>query len=123
MPEVLEVLDNVDGHEQIFWRIPNGVRTAGGVLQHAFKTMEILRNKLYPMIFKFGMTHDPVTRWENSSYGYRWEKDKWQGMFILFISPEKYSPAMLEAAMIEKFGGSPADVSNHATSCSVLINA
>ena len=103
-----------------------GYRTECEQQEACFNTpsrLEILHNKLYPMIFKFGMTHDPVTRWENSSYGYRWEKDKWQGMFILFISPEKYSPAMLEAAMIEKFGGSPADVSNHATSCSVLINA
>ncbi|CAE7836337.1 unnamed protein product [Symbiodinium sp. CCMP2592] len=53
------------------------------------------------------MTGDPVTRWENRSYGYRWEKDKWQGMYILFICPEKYSPAMLEAAMIDKASTEP----------------
>ena len=78
---------------------------AGRVLQHASRALEKLFSKWEPMIWKVGYTHDPVWRWSNSLYGYARAADKWEAMEILYVSPEPCSPAMLEAALIDKFKG------------------
>ena len=103
VPNVLDMLYQTDAHDRITWRLPKLARTAGGVLTHCIKTVESLQAKHYPMIFKFGMTHDAARRWDNPQYGYMYEKDKWDAMCVLFLAPEKFTPAMLEAALIEKF--------------------
>ena len=89
----------------IQFRLPSLTAVAGGVLQHALKSMEDLFSKYSPMIFKVGWTHNPVWRWSNSLYGYQTCSDNFDSMTVLFISDEPYSPAMLEAALIEKYQG------------------
>ena len=113
LPTVMDVLKRVDAHDKVCWRLPVRVRTAGGFLRHAIKTIDSLHTRLYPMLFKIGMTHDAVRRWECPEYGYMHEKDRWEGMIILFLCPEKFSPAMLEAALIEKYSGSLLEIENH----------
>lgn len=102
-PEVMAVFRGVDDHTNISWRLPVKLRTSGGVLSHATKTMAVLQAKLSPFIFKFGFTHDPCRRWEHGVYGYRWEKDRWEHMLVLYLSAEAAGPAMLEAALIDKY--------------------
>eukprot|EP00439_Symbiodinium_sp_Y106_P072911 s934_g13.t1 len=102
-PEVMTVLRGIDNHGHVCWRLPTKVQTSGGVLNHAVKTMLLLQARFAPMIFKFGFTHDAARRWDHSSYGYRFGKDRWQEMIILYLSPEKSGPSMLEAALIEKY--------------------
>ena len=111
-PEVMAVLRGIDNHSHVSWRLPTKVQTSGGVLNHAVKTMLLLQERLSPMIFKFGFTHDAARRWDHSVYGYRFEKDQWQEMIIIYLSPEKSGPSMLEAALIDKYQG-----------CSVRCNA
>lgn len=89
--------------DSIEFRLPGSKVTAGRVLQHASKVIESLIQKHYPLIFKIGYTHDPCWRWGNSMYGYCHAKEKWSKMCVLCISDEQYSPAMLEAALIDKF--------------------
>ena len=103
VPDVVDMLQTIDAHDRITWRLPQLARTAGGVLTHCIKTVESLQAKHSPMIFKFGMSHDAARRWDNPQYGYKHERDKWDSMCILFVAPEKFTPAMLEAALIEKF--------------------
>ena len=79
--------------------------SAGKILHHAIGTLENLFKQEDPMIFKIGFTHDPVWRWENDIYGYSMAKEKWTTMLILHYSREPFTPAMLEAALIEKFNG------------------
>ena len=82
---------------------------AGKVLRHSVLTVERLFKAHSPMIFKVGFTHSPSWRWSNSVYGYSSSKDRWSNMVVIYMSQEPYSPAMLEAALIEKFGSdSPA---------------
>ena len=106
-PDVMAVLTGIDCHRHISWRLPCNVKTSGGVLNHASKTMLVLQAKFSPMIFKFGVTHDAARRWDDSVYGYRLEKDRWERMLILYLSPEQAGPAMLEAALIDKYRGCP----------------
>ena len=61
--------------------------SAGVALRHAIRTLEHLFQKQEPLIFKIGFTHSPVWRWSNNIYGYC-----------------KHGPAMMEAALIEKYG-------------------
>ena len=76
---------------------------AGCVLQHCLRTIDSIFHKHEPLIFKVGFTHDPLWRWGNTLYGYQHCKDRWSGMLVLFVSNEPYSPAMLEAALIERY--------------------
>lgn len=89
--------------ECIGFRLPPLKATAGVVLQHAVRVVETLFQKHDPMIFKFGYTHNPIFRWENPVYGYSFARDKWSNMYVVYIADEAYSPAMLEAALIEKY--------------------
>ena len=83
---------------------PPGV-TAGRVLQHAKSVMLTLFQKNQPMIFKIGYSHNPLWRWSNTIYGYKFDPDKWSNMVVLFESTEASGPAMLEACLIDMFRG------------------
>lgn len=76
---------------------------AGAILQHAIDVTLALFRKEEPLIFKFGFTHNPIWRWTNPVYGYATARERWSNMLILHYGPEPYTPAMLEAALIEKF--------------------
>lgn len=76
---------------------------AGAVLRHAISVLEKLFKREEPLTFKVGFTHNPIWRWTNDIYGYRYAKEKWSNMIILHFAFEPYSPAMLEAALIEKY--------------------
>ena len=56
-------------------------------------------------MFKVGFTHSPLWRWGNAMYGYGKSKEKWSEMVVIYLAPESNSPAMLEAALIEKYKG------------------
>ena len=87
----------------IAFKLPTPNAVAGKVLQHAVKTMETLFSKHEPMIWKIGFTHSPTWRWTNELYGYQHSRDRWSNMVVLYASSEPYSPAMLEATLIEKY--------------------
>ena len=89
----------------ISYILPHEGALAGRILQHSVRQMEKLFRDKGPLIFKVGFTHDPVWRWSNTLYGYLHDPDGWTDMLILFISHEPYGPGMLEASLIDKFGG------------------
>ena len=117
--DLLADLKSVDQHEHIHWRLPLKPLSAGGVLGHSIHVVTALLTKHAPMIFKVGFTHSPTWRWENRLYGYRWQRDKWKDMCVLHISEEECGPAMLEAALIEKFKGIVAAP----TACYITLHA
>ena len=96
-----------DGSDNpILYNLPADGCSAGKVLQHAVRAMEKLFRKHEPMIWKVGYTHNAEFRWSNDLYGYATSRDKWSCMVVLFKTNEPFSPAMLEAALIDKFGRS-----------------
>ena len=83
---------------------PNGA-TAGRVLHHAKASMTKLFTQYQPMIFKIGYTHNPEWRWTNDLYGYKFDRDMWEAMVILYQSEESGGPSMLEASLIDIYKG------------------
>ncbi len=77
--------------------------SAGVVLRHSIRVLETLFKREEPLIFKIGFSHNPIWRWTNDIYGYRYAREQWSNMIILHFAYEPYTPAMLEAALIEKF--------------------
>ncbi|CAE7402485.1 unnamed protein product [Symbiodinium pilosum] len=104
----LEVLRSVDGHTSIFWRLPSKTGTAGSALNHAINVVKSTLEAKAPMSFKLGYTHNPSWRWDNTLYGYKHDLAyKFQAMLVLCISEEPHSAAMMEAALISYFKGTP----------------
>lgn len=89
----------------IHFALPKSNAVAGAVLAHAIKIVEKQFSQHDPMIFKLGFTHNPHWRWCNRIYGYGHDVEKWSTMMVLYAAPEPFSPAMLEAALIEKYQG------------------
>ena len=83
--------------------LPKANAVAGAVLEHAIKVIERTFSKQDPCIFKLGFTHNPVFRWCNGTYGYAHSVEKWSEMTVFYASPEPFSAAMLESALIEKY--------------------
>ena len=86
----------------IRFQVPKSGSSAGSVLRHSQSIMESIFRVHDPCIFKIGWTHCPAWRWSNKLYGYAGDRDGWSDMVVLFVSHEPYSPAMLEAALIDK---------------------
>lgn len=97
--------DMFHANECIGFKLPPLYANAGAVFRHAVKTVELLLQREYPCIFKLGYTHNALFRWENPAYGYALSRDKWSHMYVIYITDEPYSCAMLEAGLIEKFQG------------------
>lgn len=103
IPTFTDILDECNGLGCISFQLPPVKAVAGIVLAHAITKIEGLFSKHSPMIFKIGFTHNPFWRWTNSIYGYASSRDQWSNMVIVYVATEPYSPAMLEASLIEKF--------------------
>ena len=78
--------------------------SAGTILRHSIRVIEKLFTAEEPLIFKIGFSHNPVFRWQNDIYGYVKARERWSHMVIAHYSKEPFSAAMLEAALIEKYG-------------------
>ena len=87
----------------IAFRLPKSNAVAGGILRHSICTIDQLFDKFSPMIWKVGFTHNCVWRWANTLYGYSHSQDRWSNMIVLYITRAPQSPAMLEAALIERY--------------------
>ena len=87
----------------IAFRLPPSNAEAGHVLRHATGVLESLFRQQDPLIFKIGVTHDPVWRWSNHLYGYCRDVDSWKGMIVFYLSTESAGPGMLEASLIDKY--------------------
>lgn len=85
----------------IEYKTPKAGLSAGRILKHSKDIVDGLLAKHAPMIFKIGYTHDPQWRWGNDIYGYHKDLDRWSTMVVVFETNEPYSPAMLEAALID----------------------
>ena len=84
--------------------LPKAGATAGQVLTHAVNTFERVHKPQYPCTFKFGITHDPCFRWNHHPYGYRYGRERFEHMIVIFASSNPHGPAFLEAALIRQFG-------------------
>ena len=104
MPSLQSIVEETSAIGSIDFRLPKLGALAGAVLKHATLVVDSLFERHAPMLFKLGYTHNPCWRWSNHLYGYCHAVDKWSNMRVLYIAMEPYSVAMLEAALIDKYG-------------------
>ncbi|CAE7388848.1 unnamed protein product [Symbiodinium sp. CCMP2592] len=103
-----EVYARCRAFDCIRFELPARSHLTGFVLLHASSTIERLFDDHAPMVFKIGFTHNPAFRWANSRYGYAHDPyDRWDAMVILYLASNPHGPAMLESALIDKYGRRP----------------
>ena len=78
---------------------------AGAVLVHTIRVVENLFDRYQPLVFKIGFTHCPFFRMTNSLYGYS-NGSEFRDMVVLHQDKDPGGPAMLEAALINKYQSS-----------------
>ena len=101
-----DVFRKVEADPCLSLNLPKPRATAGAVLQHSARVFEKLLEAKKPMTFKFGITHDAAVRWHNAKFGYKFSKDRFEHMVILYAAANPHGPAFLEAALIDRFGSS-----------------
>ena len=102
-PDLTSLLAECETLGCITFQLPVAKAPAGKVLAHATSTFEGFHPRHRPMIFKLGFTTNAAFRWTNSKYGYAKDRDGWSGMVVVYLSNEPAGPAMLEAALIDKY--------------------
>ena len=98
---------NIEEDHRLNLKLPKPNALPGQVLKHIFSVLESHLRRHTPSIYKIGLTHCPLWRFHNHLYGYVREKQKWEGMTIVFVSHESTGPAFAEAAAIQKHLGIP----------------
>ena len=90
---------------QVNFHLPRLDALSGNILLHCSFFLDNLIEVQGPVMFKVGFTHNPVWRWGSPIYGYASgaKKEKYSNMSVIYAAPEPYSPAMLEAALIDKY--------------------
>ena len=104
LPRSQDVFRRIELDPCMGLRLPKPGSTAGTVLKHCAQVFEDLLRKNKPMTFKFGISHDPCVRWHNSRFGYKYGKDPFECMTIVYTASNGHGPAFLEAALIDRYG-------------------
>ena len=84
-------------------KLPRPGVTPGRVLEHCVQTFESLYTRNKPMTWKFGFTHNAAVRWGNTTFGYKYGKERYDYMLVLYATPHAHGAAFLEAALIDRF--------------------
>jgi len=104
-PQLLQLQKDAESQVpgRISFQLPEIGAVAGKALLHAMAVLDRLFASWSPLIFKIGWTSNCVSRWCNKKYGYGMSRDQWHHMIVLYYSLEPSGPAMMEAALIEKY--------------------
>ncbi|CAK9027521.1 unnamed protein product [Durusdinium trenchii] len=98
LPRSQDVFRKIELDPCLLLALPKPSATAGRILEHAIQTFEDLVSKNKPLTFKFGITHDASIRWNNETFGYKYSKDIFDYMLVIYGASNPYGPAFLEAA-------------------------
>ena len=104
LPRSMDVFRKIERDVNLSLQLPRAGSTPGRVLQHSVSLFEALLSKHQPMTFKFGITHDAAVRWHNTKFGYKYSKDPFSHMIIIYAAANPHGPAFLEAMLIDRFG-------------------
>ena len=74
-------------------------------MKHAQGVIQRTLSQKQPATFKIGFSHDPYLRFYNRVYGYAYDKDRWEGLCVLYVAADPVGPSFLEAALIQLFQG------------------
>lgn len=103
----------IESDTYIDYDLPRKGSNAGQVLRHAKAVVQKVIESQRPCTYKIGWTHDPHFRFHNNVYGYKYDRNGWQAMLVIFISHEAVGPAFLEATLIQNYMGTLIGVHQH----------
>lgn len=106
LPRLDRCLSLVKDDATFYHCLPKRDVTAGAALAHCLSRVTTILKREYPCVYKFGYTHCLSWRWNNGTYGYRMDQDKYQNMVAVFISSASIGAALMEAFMIKEHMGS-----------------
>ncbi len=104
LPRSMDVFRKIERDPVLSLNLAKPGMTAGRILAHAVAFFEKLWSQNHPMTFKFGVTHDAAVRWHNTNFGYKYSRDKFDYMTIIYGTSNPHGPSFLEAALIDRFG-------------------
>lgn len=104
LPRSMDVFRKIEQDPVLTLNLAKPGMTAGRILAHAVSFFDKLWSQNHPMTFKFGVTHDAAVRWRNTTFGYKYSKDKFDYMAIIYGTSNPHGPSFLEAALIDRFG-------------------
>ena len=104
LPRGQQVFEQMERDDSVIMELAPPGATAGKVLQSVSAVVQRYFSQHKPMKFMFGITHDVVFRFHNKKFGYKHSRNSFQRIVALYASKEPYSPAMLEATLIDKYG-------------------
>ena len=105
LPRTRELFEQMLATPEFTVKLPKVNALAGQVIRHGIQVIEETLRLHGPMVYKIGFSYHPYNRWHNKSFGYKYEKQRWQHMTIIYTSSETTGPAFLEAALIQRFKG------------------
>lgn len=105
LPRSYDVFNKISTDPVLSCKLPRPGSTAGRVLEHSISCFERLYKRYQPMTFKIGITHCASFRWHNKCFGYKYSKDRFDRMLVVYATDNPHGPAFLEAALINLFKG------------------
>ena len=105
LPRWEDFLEVVTKENHYFHCLPPKHSNAGVALRHCLSTIEKILKRQYPCVFKFGFTHCLGWRWNNSLYGYKTDRDKYQYIVAVYVSATSTPAALMEAFLIKEYKG------------------
>ena len=104
LPRAISVFRAIQQDSHVTMKLPADGATSGKVILSASRAVEQLLERQKPMKFMFGLTHDPVFRYHNSRFGYKFGRNSFRNMVVLYSASDAVGPAFLEATLIDKYG-------------------
>lgn len=106
LPRTRDCFEKIEADAKLDYCLPAKGALPGHVLKHSYSVVERHLERASPMTYKIGYTHDAYCRFYNSKYGYCTEwRNRWEGMVVVYASPDTVSASFVEAAMIQRFMG------------------
>ena len=113
-----ECFHNIERDSLLGYDLPDQSKSSmlpGQILKHCYAAVDKIVAAQQPCIFKVGFTHDASFRFYNLKFGYKYDRDKWEKMIVIYAASESISPGYVEAAIIQRHKGlSNAPMSSHA---------
>ncbi len=105
LPRTRHCLQRIADDPLLDFSLPRVGSSAGQIVKHAQGVIQRTLSQKQPATFKIGFSHDPYTRFYNRVYGYVHDKDRWEGLCVLYVATDPVGPSFLEAALIQLFQG------------------
>ena len=105
LPRTENLFRFIEKDPYLSYSLPPVGSSAGQIIQHCKRVIDKKIELIKPATFKIGFSHNPAWRFNNTKYGYKTGKDRFEAMCVLWASYDPLPAAFLEASLIQLFQG------------------